>query len=124
MTHTQRQPNDTVTVDPSVLLTIARLAALNVEGVARLGYASGTLDRLLGLGPSEDGIHLTFNEEDDGMIIDIFVVVDDWRHLQETSRKVQEEINRTMQQYAGMEIQAVNVHIEDVIIHDEQPIED
>lgn len=116
--HSQRQPNDTVSVDPSVLLTIAHAAALNVKGVARLGYASGTLDRILGLGPSEDGIHLTIDE--DNITVDIFIVVDDWRNLRQTSLKVQEEISRTMQQFVGMTVKAVNVHIEDVIFESDK----
>ncbi len=111
--HTQRQPNDTVSVDPSVLLTIARAAALNVKGVTRLGYASGTLDRILRLGPSEDGVHLTI--EGENITVDIFIVVDDWRNLRQTSQKVQEGISRTMQQFVGMAVKAVNVHIEDVL---------
>lgn len=109
----QRQPNDTVSVDPSVLLTIARSATLNVKGVARLGYATGTLDRILRLGPSEDGVHLTVDGEN--ITVDIFIVVEDWRNLRQTSQNVQEAISRTMQQFVGMTVKAVNVHIEDVI---------
>lgn len=108
-----RYPNDTVTVDHSVLLTIAKAAALGVPGVVRLGYASGTIERMLGRGPSERGIHLTI--KDGSVSVDVFVVVDARFNLRELSLKAQEDISRTMQQYVGMAVQAVNVHIEDVI---------
>lgn len=111
--HSYRQPNDTVTIERNVLLTIAKAAALSIPGVERIGYASGTIDRMLKREPSEDGVHLTV--EDDSVTVDVYLVVDAQQNLREVCAKVQEEISRTIQQYVGMTAQAVNVHIEDVI---------
>lgn len=115
----RRQPNDTVTVHHNVLLTIAQEAALSVKGVARLGYASGALDRLLGLDPSENGLNLEVKE--DAVTLEIFLVVDARYNLRETCVQVQQEVSRTMQQYVGMAVQAVNVHIEDIIFGASSP---
>lgn len=108
-----RQPNDTVTVHHNVLRTIVRTVALGVEGVARLGHASGKVDRWLGRAPSEDGVLLVV--EGDDITIEISLVVDGERNLQAISRKVQQQVSRTMQEYVGVHVRAVNVHIEDVV---------
>lgn len=108
-----RQPNDTVSVDHSVLETIACAAAEGVPGVERLGYARGTLKRVLGREGSEDGLHLTI--EDGKVTVDVSLVLNARANLREICLKVQEEISRTIQQYVGMEVSAVNVHVEDIV---------
>ena len=42
---TPRHPNDTVTIAPGVLLTVARMATLDVRGVVRMGNTPGGVDR-------------------------------------------------------------------------------
>jgi uncharacterized alkaline shock family protein YloU len=108
-----RQPNDSVKVHRHVLQTIVRAAALNVEGVDRLGHASGTLDRWLGLDPSAEGVQIAF--EDEQIIVTIELVVDAHHNLYEISQQVQSEIVRTMREYVGLEVKSVNVYIADVV---------
>ncbi|HLA43637.1 MAG TPA: Asp23/Gls24 family envelope stress response protein [Aggregatilineales bacterium] len=108
-----RQPNDTVTVHPQVLRTIVGAATLSIEGVVRLGQASGTLDRWLRLDPSEDGVKLWV--ENDEISVDIALVLDASLNLYETGLRVQQEVSRTLQEYVGMNVCMVNVHVEDVV---------
>lgn len=109
---TINNPNDTVSVAPGVILTIVQIAALNVDGVIKMGNVSSILRR----SSSHDGVRLTL--EDDGVRVDIYLLADGSRGLYETSRAVQEEVARTIKEYVGMDVLAVNVHIEDVIFPD------
>lgn len=108
-----RLPNDTVTIENAVLLTVVRAAALSVPGVLRIGYGSGRLERVLGRGFSESGIYIEV--EDEVLTIDVFIILDAGVQLRETSLQVQDAVTRTMQQYVGMTVKSVNVYVEDVI---------
>lgn len=108
----QRQPQDTVTLRRQVLQSIISEATLSISGVLRIGYPSGTLDRWLGRGPAAEKSHLLV--EDEEITVDVSLVVDARHNLQEVSRAVQQEIRRTLQEYVGLQVKAVNVRIEDV----------
>jgi uncharacterized alkaline shock family protein YloU len=110
---TLKNPNDTVTVAPSVLLTIVHIATLNVEGVARMGSTTAGVDRLLRRGATHEGVRI--DVEGDGVRVDVYIVADATFSLFETSRQVQEEVVRTIKEYVGMKVLAVNVHIENVV---------
>lgn len=109
----QRQPNDTVTVHHDVLRTIVRAAALEVDGVARLGNASATIDRWLGLSSADEGIRLTIEENEITVTLALIVHAD--YNLHDIGRAVQREVQRTLKEYVGMTVIAVNIHIEDVL---------
>jgi uncharacterized alkaline shock family protein YloU len=110
---TLTNPNDAVTVAPGVITTIVQLAAEQVEGVADMGNMLGGVDRWLRRSSSHDGVRLTV--EDEGVRVDIYLVADATRSLHETCRAVQNEVARTIKEYVGMHVLAVNVHIEDVM---------
>jgi uncharacterized alkaline shock family protein YloU len=56
---TLRHPNDTVTIAPGVLLTIARMATLDVAGVVRMGSTPGGVDRFWRRVPAANGVQIT-----------------------------------------------------------------
>ncbi len=107
---THEHPKDTVTIAGGVLLTIVRTAALSVEGVGRT-TSTPTLDRWLRR-TADDGIEIDVSDE--GVRVDVYLIVDANYNLHETSQRVQKEIARTIKEYAGMNVLSVNVHIEDV----------
>lgn len=113
---TLTNPNDAVTVAPGVILTIVQLAAQQVEGVAGMGSLPGGVDRWLKRSSAHDGVRLTV--EDDGVRVDIYLIADPTRGLYETSRAVQDAVVRTIKEYVGMSVLAVNVHIIDVQFSD------
>lgn len=107
-------PNDTVTIAPGVLLSIVRMATLSVENVIRTSHtANGS--RWFRRAIHDDGISLEIN--DDGVQVDIYLIVNAARTLYETSRQVQQEVARTIKEFAGMNVSAVNVHIEDIVFN-------
>ena len=109
---TINNPNDGVTVAPGVILTIVQMAVSNIEGVISLGTTPGGVDRWLRRSSGHDGVRLAI--EDSGVRVDIYLLADGTRSLHETSRAVQAEVSRTIKEYVGMDVVAVNVHIEDV----------
>ncbi|MBN1967662.1 MAG: Asp23/Gls24 family envelope stress response protein [Anaerolineae bacterium] len=108
-----RNPNDRVTVAPEVLLTVARYATLRVEGVARMSSIPGGVDRLWRRTPSAEGVQILVDGQ--AATIDLFVVVKARYNMREVSHAVQREVARAIRQTIGMEIRAVNVHIDDVV---------
>ncbi|MCZ7541916.1 MAG: Asp23/Gls24 family envelope stress response protein [Anaerolineae bacterium] len=109
---TPRLPNDTVTIAPGVLLTIARLATLDVPGVVRMGSTPGGVDRLLRRVPSANGVQIAVDE--DTVIAHLYVVAQASANLREMSVQIQRSVERSIRDLLGMKVASVNVHIEDV----------
>ncbi|MBN2304562.1 MAG: Asp23/Gls24 family envelope stress response protein [Anaerolineae bacterium] len=109
---TPRHPNDTVTIAPGVLLTIARLATLDVPGVVRMGSTPGGVDRLWRRTPAANGVQIAVN--DDTVTAHLYVVADAATSLRDTSVQVQKSVARSIREILGMGVESVNVHIEDV----------
>ncbi len=110
MTEEYRSPGKT-TLAPDVLLTIARMSALSVEGVARLAPVPGGFDRLFRRG-ADDGVRLTV--EDDLVYIELYLVLKNNINVREVSRNVQAQVARAISEMVGMEVGHVNIHIEDI----------
>jgi len=101
-----------VTVEPSVLETIARLTTLEVSGV--VGIAERDVDRLLGIA----GKSVVVQVKDESVLVDLHIIAGPDQSLLQLGRKVQYEVTRAVQQMIGMPVEAVNVHIEDVVYGD------
>ncbi len=99
------------TVTPDVLLTIARMTALEVEGVNRMApVKAGGVRGIFGRG--SDGVLIDVEENIVG--IDLYLVVDEGVNIRETGRIVQQRVARAIAEMTGMEVARVNVHIEDI----------
>jgi uncharacterized alkaline shock family protein YloU len=118
---TPRHPNDTVTIAPGVLLTIARLAALEVSGVVRMGSTPGGVDRLLRRVPSANGVQIAI---DDGTVTaHIYVIAAASTNLRDMSIQIQKSVARSIRDLLGMKVESVNVHIEDIEFSTPSPVE-
>jgi uncharacterized alkaline shock family protein YloU len=110
---TPRHPNDTVTIAPGVLLTIARMATLDVLGVIRMGSTPGGVDRwLFHRVPAANGVQIMV--EDGTVTAHLYVVADASANLREMSVQIQKSVARAIREILGMKVESVNVHIEDV----------
>jgi uncharacterized alkaline shock family protein YloU len=116
---TPRHPNDTVTIAPGVLLTIARLAALEVSGVAHMGNIPSGADRLFRRTSASDGVQVAVDEGT--VTVHLYIVADASANLREMSVQVQKSVARSIREILGMKVETVNVHIEDVTFN--QPTE-
>ena len=99
------------TIAPDVLVTIARLTALEVPGVSRMAGIPKAKDRLLSRSAGE-GVHLDI--EDDQVFADIYLVLKNDVNILQISRQVQAEVARSISEMVGMRIGRVNIHVEDI----------
>ena len=104
------EPLGRVTIAPSVLVTIARLATLSVPGVCRMSshwaaWIKGTT------GAAGEGTRLLV--EDDVVFADLYIVVQGGVNMLDLGCAVQASVSRAIRDMVGMEVGQVNVHIED-----------
>lgn len=97
-----------ITIAPEVLETTARLTALAVPGVARLISPLG-MRRLL----QQDGVQVQVVE--DGVWVKLYVVTEPDINMLSVGRQIQAEVTRALQDMVGVTVQAVDVHIENVV---------
>jgi uncharacterized alkaline shock family protein YloU len=100
-----------VIIAPGVLLTIVRLATVEVPGVIRMGSTPGG-DRLLRRVPTSNGVQISI--EDGIVTAHLYVVADAATNLREMSVQIQKSVARSIRDLLGMKVESVNVHIEDV----------
>jgi uncharacterized alkaline shock family protein YloU len=102
-----------VTIAHNVLVAIARLTTLSVPGVVRMVPCGvqGWLRR-----GGDEGVLVEV--EDNSVRFDLFIVADANAHLRQVGQKIQEQVARATRDMVGMDINAINVHIQDVAYPD------
>ncbi|MGD0611576.1 MAG: Asp23/Gls24 family envelope stress response protein [Anaerolineales bacterium] len=103
------------TLTPEVLLTIARMSAMEVEGVNRMAPVRGGVNSLFGRGNA--GVRIVI--EDSDVFVDLYLVLDKDVNIREVSRNVQHQVARAIAEMTGLKVGHVNIHIEDIDYHTE-----
>lgn len=98
-----------ITIAPEVLETIVRLTTLAVPGVVRLAASPGVTKLL-----RHDGVKIEI--VGDSVRAQVHVVTESDANMLAIGRQIQSEVSRAIQDIVGMEVGAVDVHIEDVDI--------
>lgn len=106
------EPQDTITIAPSVLLTIAKHAATEVKGVARMGQIPVQVGRLLRGNPMANGVVLEI--DDNQVSLDLYLVVKPNVNMRTVSEEVQTAVKRSIEDLVGMDVEKIGVHVEDV----------
>jgi uncharacterized alkaline shock family protein YloU len=103
-----------VTIAPEVLVAIARLTAQSVVGVAQMCHqiGPGNLDRLRGRVAGGGGVQVAIAS--DAVRVDLYIIVEPEVNMRRVSQKIQEAVTRAIQDMVGMQVSAVNIHIQDV----------
>jgi len=110
MSQSMRLPGKT-TIAPEVLISIARLTTLGVEGVSRLATITSDFNRIFNI-PENEGVKI---EVIDGRVYaDIFVVLKNDVNVREVSRAIQQQVARAISEMVGMDVGKVNIHVEDI----------
>jgi len=99
------------TVAPDVLVTIARLSALSVDGVSRMAQVTGGVNRLFKRG-TNDGVRIEV--EDNTVVASLYLILKKDVNLREVSRNVQQQVARALQEMVGMDVGDIEIHIEDI----------
>jgi len=99
------------TIAPDVLLTIAKLSALSVPGVAHTSIVPGGVNRLFQRGVG-DGVRIEVRGQ--AVAVDLYLVVNPDLNIRDISHAVQAKVARAIQEMVGMDVLSVNVHVDDV----------
>lgn len=99
------------TIAPDVLVSIAQLATLGVEGVSHLTSGPRDVNTLFKKGINE-GVNIAV--ADNIVDVDIYVVVKRDFNVLEVSHNIQVQIARSISEMVGMEIGKINIHVEDI----------
>ena len=105
----------TTTMAPGVLLTLARLTALCVPGVVAMAPIRSGVNRLFRRGSGE-GVQINIDEN--GVAVDVYLILAHDTNVREVSRKVQADVARAIEEMIGMDVIHVDVHIEDIDFSD------
>lgn len=99
-----------IEIAPEVLEIIASIAASDIEGVASMrgNFASGVVERL-GKKVHNKGVKTEISN--DGLMIDVYCVVNYGVSIPKTALKIQEQVRQTLENMTSLETQEVNVHI-------------
>jgi uncharacterized alkaline shock family protein YloU len=98
------------TLTPNVILTIAKMAALKVDGVNAMAPIRSGVPKLKSRG--KDGVNLLI--EDDNVFVNLYLVLDGNYNIRDVSRNVQLQVARAIVEMTGLEVGLVNIHIEDI----------
>ncbi len=99
------------TIAHEVLLTIARLSAVQTPGVARTSPLPDGVDRIFKRG-IDDGVRVEVRDQ--SVLVDLYLVLQPGRSLREVGRAVQSAVRRAIEEMVDMDVVAVNVHVEDI----------
>jgi uncharacterized alkaline shock family protein YloU len=101
-----------IVIAPEVLITIAKLSTLSVNGVARMAQISGGMDRYFKRG-TFDGVRIEVIDAHT-LTVELFIALSGEANVQAVSEQVQAEVTRAMLEMVGMDTQSVTVHIEEI----------
>jgi uncharacterized alkaline shock family protein YloU len=109
----ERESIGRIEVAPEVLTTIARHTTLKVDGVHKMAQPPADVGQLFRRAIRQDGVILDIA---DGLLsFDIFVFMDPHVNVLEASRDIQTAIMEAMNTMVGIAVEAINVHVEDVV---------
>lgn len=103
----------TVQIHNSVIATIARVAALKIEGVVEL--SGGLVDGLAGMigkKSSDRGIRVDF--EDSSVVLDVHVILAYGVRIPHVAWQLQTEIRKAVEQMTGKPVRAVNIIVQGI----------
>lgn len=111
MNNKSNRPPGKTTIAPDVLITIASLTALSVDGVCRIATPPVGINSLFKRNEYE-GVHIVV--ENNVVYADLFLILKRETNIKEVSNNVQVQVSRAISEMVGMEVGRVNIHVEDV----------
>ena len=99
------------TIDPGVLIKIAKLTALGVSGVSKMAHGYHTVDNLVKKNYSQ-GVRI--DVENNTVYADLYLILEKECDLYKTSQTVQKKVGRAITEMVGMDVGHINIHIEDI----------
>ncbi len=113
----EQEQGSSITYAPEVLNIITLTAVNEVEGIAGLSNANGSLLRK---GNTAKGIRIEQSPEE--VSVELFLVVEYDRPIQKVAAEVQENVRKTIEGMTGMHVVRVDVHITGVSFEKENTV--
>ncbi|HSM57277.1 MAG TPA: Asp23/Gls24 family envelope stress response protein [Candidatus Sulfomarinibacteraceae bacterium] len=107
-----------IEIAPEVLITIVRKALLDIKGVRTTAPIPSDVAHLFKRSPRNDGVVLHYKNH--RLTFDVYVYMDPNVNLRETSRAIQVAVVEAIDKMVGIPVDAVNVHVEDVVYNQGQ----
>lgn len=99
------------TIDPGVLIKIAKLTALSVPGVSKMAPGIHSVDNLIKKNYSQ-GVKI--DVENNTVYAELYLILHKDADLYKTSQTVQRKVSRAITEMVGMDVGQINIHIEDI----------
>ena len=113
----EQEPGSSITYAPEVLNIITQTAVDEVEGVAGLSNANGSILRK---GNTTKGIRIEQSPEE--VSVELYLVVEYDRPIQKVAAEVQENVRKTIEGMTGMHVVRVDVHVTGVSFEKEHTV--
>lgn len=119
MSHVGKKPSSgSLKISQEVLATIARVAALEVEGVDSLATPTGAVRRFFPKGMSKEPIRIDLR--DDFAVVSIALNLSFGVRISEACTAVQQSIKDNIQTMTGMAVSKVNVTVAGIVFPEPQ----
>lgn len=99
-----------VEIAPEVIEVVSSIAAAEVEGVATMrgNFATGVAEKL---GRKSHGKGVKVDLGEDGISVDVYVIMNYGISIPTVAKKIQENIYQTLKTMTAIDLSAVNVHV-------------
>lgn len=110
------------TMSQGFIAQYAAEAALRTNGVARLEEGSvAALKSAFGFEHEGKGVEVTFNSRDEAACeITVYPVIYFATIVPEVAWNIQENVKSDVEKYTGVDVEAVNVHVKDIVRKEEE----
>lgn len=110
----------TLKISDDVIAICTMNAALKTKGVAELsgGFSDNFSKNILGKDPLYKGIKV--NQSEDGISIDVFIIVEYGVKIPEVAWNIQENVKKEVEHITDAVVKAVNIHVQGVHFPDEE----
>jgi len=114
MSHQSDEKIGTIKIADEVIIVCAANAALQINGVAELNhiFSDNFSKNVFSKGPQYKGVKVSQN--DDGIAIDIHVVVDYGTKIPAVAWDIQESVKKEVENMTAIPVKAVNIHVQGV----------
>ncbi|MFZ2353662.1 Asp23/Gls24 family envelope stress response protein [Paucilactobacillus nenjiangensis] len=103
-----------IEIAPSVLETVAGIAASQVDGVSKMhGSITSNVTELLGRPDHARGVKLSRDEDE--LVVDVDVYLEYGVPVPRTALEIQDKVKQQVSLMTDLKIQEVNVHIEGMV---------
>ncbi len=112
-----------VEIAPEVIEVISSLAAAEVEGVATMrgNFATDVAEKL---GRKSHGKGVKVDLGQDGISVDVFVIMNYGVSIPNVAQKIQENIYQTLRTMTAIDLTAVNIHVVGIQLDTQQVLAD